>query len=290
MRFVALLSFYDEPDQWLRNLPVSLKKIGVTHMVALDGAYARFPGGKAESPKSNHEALETGCKAAGIELLLAVPKEPWPGDEIQKRTDLFRLGETATTEDDWYIVIDGDTFVEKSPKRRNILSLLESTDKNVAEVRLMRGTELQCSDFRTIYRALRGLHCDGNHYTYRAGDGRLLWGAYSKRNEMEPAFHTGIVLQHMEGKRPKKRQDAAKDYYAARDRDLTEYGPCEYCGDQATLKVPDEWYWDEDKLKASWFESCAKCAITKGDKLKDTIVGLGAKPEAADLILEELWN
>lgn len=288
MKVVGALSWFDEPDQWLRNLPVTLKGV-CTHLVALDGRYSRFPSEHDESPSGNYEALRAGCDAAGLELTL-VNGGVYQGDEIEKRNHLFELVEEQTTTSDWMFVIDGDTFVQHAPKRRHLHTLLSETDRLSGTCRLMDGTQVQAEDLRMFHRCLRGIRCDGNHYTYRAGDGTLLWGDPAHADEIVPAVATGVVCQHWNRKRPADRTAQAKEYYNRRHLDRTEYGQCQFCHSaDAVLKVPTEWYIVGDEARAKWFEACERCAVSCGDSVRGELAALGASPEVAELVLQQLY-
>lgn len=279
-KVVALLSFWDEPDEWLTNLCHSLKGVA-SHLVALDGRYSRFPSEHNESPSSNYQALRTACSETGIELAL-VSGGVYEGDEVEKRSHLFQLGETVTTEDDWYLVIDGDTYIESAPEELRL-------EGDCADVLLKRGDQVQCEDFRAFFRAIRGLRCDGNHYTYRAGD-KLLWADPHNAKDLSPSMTSGVVFQHLEGQRSEERRYQAGVYYNQRHLDQTEYGTCQLCDNaQAVLKVPDNWYWRGEQLCAKWYESCEPCAQRTAGGVTGKLLGLGASQEAADLVVQQLF-
>lgn len=287
VKVVALLAWFDENPVWLRNLPATLKKQKITHLVALDGRYSRFPSDYDESPLEQVEALQIGCQLHGVELLFE-QGGPYEGDEVEKRTRLFALAESVTSEDDWYMVIDADTYIAKPDKQLH--DKLANTSCDAAYVRLMQGTECQAEDFRAFFRAKRGLHCDTNHYTYRAGDGTLLWADPAREDNLSPAEPTNVVFQHLNPKRDPDRTARAGVYYRRRQEDLTEYGDCQYCGEvQAVLKVPDQWYWKGSQLRAKWFESCRSCATTRARDLPRQFVELGASRAAAEKVLTELF-
>lgn len=285
-KVVGCLSFFDENPVWLRNLPVTLKKTGVSHLVALDGRYSLFPSEHDRSPSEQIEALQIGCATSGVELTLE-QGGPYEGNEVEKRSGLFQLAETVTSGDDWYMVIDADTYVQKADKK--LVEKLADSTLNVATVRLMDGTSVQCDEFRALFRALRGLRCDTNHYTYRAGD-HLLWADPAREHLIDPSFHTDVVFQHLNRKRDPARTQAAKAYYKQRQAHLIEYGACQFCDEaDAVLKVPAEWYWAKDQLRARWYESCRSCALEKARGLPQEFVGLGASREAAQKVLAELF-
>lgn len=286
MRVVAILVWFDEPSEWLEKLPASLKGVA-THMVALDGRYSRFPSELNRSPKENYDALRRGCYAAGIELLIDRGRV-YEGDEVEKRTESFQIAEAITSPDDWYMIIDGDMYAHTlKPHATN--RLLRSTDKHVAAARLVEDGLIQCEGFPTFFRAHRGLRCHVNHYTYVTDSGLILRG--DAKADVVPFVQSPVVLHHFNKKRPRERTALAEKYYKQRQADRTEYGDCQYCGEQqASLKVPDEWYWGPNQdLRARWFEACERCAVTRGDGLAGELQRLGADPGLAGQIIEQLY-
>src|SRR5262245_2807901 len=113
-RILGLLSFFGELPQWLYDCAASLDRIGIDRLIAVDGAYALFPGARACSTTEEHQALRDGCADAGIALDLVVMAQPWES-ECAKRTYLFRRGQRFTSSSDWYLVLDSDTMVKAGP-------------------------------------------------------------------------------------------------------------------------------------------------------------------------------
>lgn len=116
MRLFALLSYYDEPVSWLAATVASLSRIGVDHLVAVDGAYIHYPHAKPCSPLEQADAVMRAADAVGIGCTLVRPNQlMWT--EQQKRDYCFRILETmATPMQDWVTIIDADeVIVEGSP-------------------------------------------------------------------------------------------------------------------------------------------------------------------------------
>lgn len=168
MKIVALLSWYEEPASWLAETVASLGSF-CDHVVAVDGPYADFPGAMSK-PASGTEQAETILHtAAGVGLGCTIysPRQMWWGNEVQKRAFTMQLGQTFTTEDDWFLVIDADEVITDVPV--DARQILENTDKLVGEVTLWERDDLDGHyPFRRLFRALRGITYVNTHYTITA--------------------------------------------------------------------------------------------------------------------------
>lgn len=236
-RLVGLLSWYNERPSWLSACITSYAQAGVTHLVAIDGAYALYPDGTARSTSLEHEAITDTCDALNLHLTLILPDGTWAGNEVEKRTALFRHAEVLTDPSDWLIVMDADEIVTSAPA--DLHDTLADTPYDAAEVTLWQrdtldtpGAASAAQQFphdprsqhpiRKLFRAARGLHCAGNHYTYRTGDGRNLWGEH--RLELAHDLTQGFHIEHRSIHRAMHRRQQARDYYERRDRHGIERG------------------------------------------------------------------
>ena len=218
MKIVGILVWYDEDPAWLAACVASLAKAEVEHVVAVDGAFALYPNGTPTSGSEQHAAIQETCRGAGIGWTLHVPPIVWLGNEVEKRSFAFRLAETLTTEVDWYFLMDADQIVTTAVGLRD---KLEATDKHVGEVRFHDEGEEPLSGFpvRCVFRALRGLHLAGNHFTYALPDGRCLWGQSRVREPVvEPAEDLSFVEVEHRAKRQTARRAAQLAYYERRSR------------------------------------------------------------------------
>ena len=216
MRVIALLSWYDEPASWLAELAASLGRFGVDHLVAADGAYFLYPQGRAASPVDQQEALLRTSLGAGMGCTLLVPQDRWAGNEIEKRTALFRAGEIVSEPNvDWYFPVDGDMVLTEAYGWKDQLAEL---DEHVAQIMLWErdngSGESQCAAPQ-LYRAIPGLHVETNHFTYRTGDGRYLRGGTLV--DVEPAaMLLNVKVEHRQRQRPNVRKQGQQGYYARR--------------------------------------------------------------------------
>ena len=165
VKLVAVLVWYDEDPRLLYETVSRLGQIPVDALVAVDGAYALYPGGTGSSPASNHAAIGAAARAIGISATIHSPGRPWeegtrPGEEsgaIKQRTLSIRLAETLTDPDDWFLVIDADNVllrVDPSFRRQ-----LEASDKEVATYALVQRPR-RASELSPIEREVVALHAD----------------------------------------------------------------------------------------------------------------------------------
>ena len=213
MRIIAILSWFNERPSWLAGSVASLAKVGVSHCVAVDGAYLLYPEGRGFSAPEQHAAIVETCRALDIGLTLHVPQEPWIGNEVEKRTAAIRLAEAfAEPNVDWYYMHDADHFVLSAMGHQQAL---KETECDVAECRFAEDYgSLHCNaPIRVFFRAIPGLIYDGNHYTPRTPDGRDL------HHGCEPALDLGFRMEvhHRTAERDPYRKESQQVYYRRRD-------------------------------------------------------------------------
>lgn len=215
MRLIALLSWYDESPTWLAETVASIGKV-CDHLIAVDGPYAMFPGALSK-PASGPEQVETILRVAagsGIGCTIHAPREAWWGGEIEKRDAMFRLGETFTTPDDWYFIVDADEVISRAPS--DLRPRLEASTSAAAELTLWeRDTHSRLAEIvdtstdsrsplRRLFRALPGLHIEQAHYVVTAttaGRKRVLCGNPDVHT-VEPAEQLwDLMLEHRRGQR-----------------------------------------------------------------------------------------
>lgn len=220
MKIVCCLSWYDESPAWLATVVAAAARAGCNHIVAVDGPYALLTATGRSSGVLQQDAVTHAAHVAGIGLTLHVPDSPFGGNEVQKRSLMFRLAEQITTEDDWLWVLDADCFVTKAVDLRR---RLEQTDLNAAEVMVCNSSDPQVikvsqhkQPIRLLYRAMRGLEVAGAHYFYRypVADGySYLWG----QPPLEPALELhDVEVEHWTEQRDELRQAEQQAYYHRR--------------------------------------------------------------------------
>lgn len=240
MRIASLLCWYDEAPSMLAAHVASLALAPVDLLVALDGAYVDYPGGRASSPIEQHKALSLAAESAGIELYSGTRADGGLfASEMEKRTELFRMVEGRA---DWSLVLDADEVVINAPN--DFRGRLNSASCDVFEVPFLddphpslgyaedadgepyvaRARHIKYR--RSIFRATSGVHVEGRHSRYIAGDGRVLWGDPLWGDEPVPAERMrDFVFDHRSARRGSARNLSRKAYYDRRDEKLLEGRP-----------------------------------------------------------------
>ena len=253
---VGLLSWYDENPAWLYELVQTCGQHGITHLAALDGAYAGLPGGSAQSPAAQHDALLAAARAFNVGLTLSAHRPVWQ-HEMAKRAALFDLGrEVFTTygitpsihnHGDWFVVIDADEAIIKSPSSlQSELARIGSEGLFAVDIPVITPTfatkrhanpDKRFDWYRKCFRALPDLTCRGRHYTYTSESVGLLWGQPAER--LLPAAELEeLVMLHRH--RPEdSRRVQQRTYYKERDLAGVEYDACDQCSAPAVRSFPD---------------------------------------------------
>lgn len=287
MRLIALLSWYDEPLTSLAACLTSLRtKLGVDHLVALDGRYALYPSEQDVSPSDQVAALHAASAQLGMTADVIVPNGPWPG-EVEKRTALFAYGLAAAEEGDWFIVMDSDQVVTEAPS--DLKKMLAATDLDAAEVTFHDATigRLQIKDFpesfpmRVFFRA-QEIRVERHHAIYITPDERVLWCASQELPEVAALDLKEVIIDHRPQSRPPERLIAKNSYYAARDEAGIEYGLCR-CGAQATVKMHGGWKRSKQidgKIVGRIMTFCGRCATRQKERDRRKLLAMGIDPDS----------
>jgi hypothetical protein len=251
-RIIGLLSWYEEDASWLAATIASLAKIGVDHLVAADGAYLLYPGGKGFSGPEQREAIEETVYGMGIALTLYIPRDPWIGNEVEKRSVLFALAEQcAIPNEDWYFVIDSDEVITAAPPdlRQQLAAsefdagtaMVETREEPKSkQMRAFNWEPISRTPIPKFFRAIPGLRVRGAHYIYELPDGRRLWGAGEGGSSgfvSEYLDLTTVKLNHRTMFRGEHRKAQQKGYYDQREEHEIEAHLCHRCSDPATATV-----------------------------------------------------
>lgn len=264
MKILGLLCFYDEPPEQIASCLVGLQRAGVEHVVAVDGAYALYPDGKATSHPGQHAALDLGCLQLGLSLTLHVPRTTWVGNEVEKRTFMFQLAWGMAEDGDWFFVMDADQEVMQVPLDFN--ERLRTSKYDVAEVNFLDTVALKANQVdwpphftvRNLFKA-QSIHLEINHINYITDDGRYLWGDVA--HDLETCLDmTDLLVEHRPDRRPPARQHAKLAYYAQRDEARVERGKCQKCDEPAASIVAIRWRMSKIGPVADWMEACEKHA------------------------------
>lgn len=258
MKLVGILCWFDEPPHDLERCLRSFHACGMTHLVAVDGAYGLFPDAHPVSDSTQHQTIAAVCDELHIDLRMYLPPKVWD-TETDKRAIAFEIGaaEFATTCDDWFLIVDADEYV---PQPADLRPLLRPVTLDAADVHFDEpaggGNPAKTFDIRKLFRALPGLTVVFNHHTYVAGD-TVLWGY----GQVESADLSHVTVRHMTNLRPAKRRVVKETYY--RDREATGIeaaNVCFKCGAEGTVKLRSGFTYDpgRDKLRSNHHLACDK--------------------------------
>lgn len=219
LKLVALLSWYNEPVSWLAELAASLPKAHVAHLVALDGAFFLYPGALQHpvSCAAQADALVRMCSSVSVGVTVHRPRGPYMGNEVEKRNALFRYGLLEASEDDWFLILDGDMVVTRAPF--DLLDQLERMEELVCETLLWgRDDEngvWRDGTYRGLVRALPDLHVDGAHHRYIADGHVLRCSARGDERQVPAGSMLDLHVEHRQ--RPAHRLETWREYARVRD-------------------------------------------------------------------------
>lgn len=181
-------------------------------VVAVDGAYRRYPGATITSAPEQAAAIRDTAKEVGLEAIIHRPKRLWAG-QVEKRDFLMR---EAAKGSDWIAGVDADFLI--TGDRAVVRKDLASYGPDVDVVRVMIETppghgeyashwhekieQWRAYEFHHFFRALPGFGCERTHWQFRAlKDGEPVWllGIPDDSRRMLPS----VLLRHYRSYRVK---------------------------------------------------------------------------------------
>lgn len=249
-RVVGVLSWYDESASWVGAAVAGMARV-CDDIVAVDGAYALYPGGRPRSAPDQSEVILGTCEALGVGCVIHRPRDVWRGNEVEKRNHTLQLAralmDPAPVDDEptdqWVLIFDSDYRVILLDDPNRVRRDLGGTDLHVATYTLLDGQDVHADEFlaayaqsrhidhewtirdRGIFRWTDDLRYVGKHWitcgTY-AGEHHWLRGPDLQAGEVDKAadclhLGRGLVVVHRRHERSKTRALAADGYYALRD-------------------------------------------------------------------------
>lgn len=243
MKIAGLLSWFDESPAWLATAVSGFARF-CDVVVAVDGAYALYPGARARSRPDQAEAVTIACEAAGVGLVLHQPNEVFWGNEVEKRNLTLRLAAPFLEPGvDWVCAFDADYHVMQA-NPDGIRRELEMTSANVASYVILDGVDVLAGGMpkhaakvdvstewtmriRDIFRWTDDLRYEGAHYvvrgTYLGADvyvkGPELFLPGDRAHNVQPCLDLNeqLVVHHRTASRAKIRDEAREQYYRNRD-------------------------------------------------------------------------
>lgn len=177
--------------------------------------------GSYDTPRSSGVQVDAVVAAAnGTGLTLHQPLGPWIGDQVAKRTFMFRLASQVAELGDWLFVVDADEIVVDVPgDLEQQLEQAHTEGYEACEVEKSdlphRGSEMT----RRFFRFDPTLRVEGAHYRFVAGengDRRLVRGD-ERGEDVVPAFTIrGFRFEHHSTERHPLRRAKQRDYYSRR--------------------------------------------------------------------------
>lgn len=284
MKLIGLLSWFDESVTWLAASIGSMMRLGMDHVIAIDGAYDLYPNGRRMSGSEEHVAIYDACTATGMGCTVHVPTRLWK-DEMEKRDTLFALAEyVAESDQDWFFSFDADHIVT-DVLLHDFKATLAGLDTDAASVCLYERfdphinpkgddpSRLRWTPLRCAFRNVGGIHTYINHCTYVDKDDRWLWGNARQGAELIPSTELfDVRIEHRTMLRDPTRKLEAKVYYDRRRRLNTERPPCRWCNEPGIVQLPNDLDKDtfvpfdpsgepgdeisRDTYKMGWIEVC----------------------------------
>ena len=127
MIITAALCWWNESPELLRECIAGIAQVA-DRVIALDGAFARYPGATIRSDPNQAAAIRSACEDAGLECLILEPDRLWAG-QVEKRTYLLTI---AAVGSDWLVIVDSDHII--SADRACIRDELARTRYDVLDV------------------------------------------------------------------------------------------------------------------------------------------------------------
>lgn len=295
MKLFALLAWFDEDPAWLERCITQLAELPVDHLIAVDGAYALYPGGRPRSPLINYEAIHRACFQTKIAVTIHTPSTVWEGNECEKRTALFRLADQHSTDGkDWYLVVDTDEFAKQSPP--DLRDRLRTSVFDVANATLSEPHPTgRRRDYPMpmLFRSIHGITVEGNHFTYKTPDHRTLWGNVLVEKNLAPRLDIeDLVFDHLTEFRHPDRRKAAREYYDIRDDTSAEDFECNVdgCTRHAKHTLPFKWKRvpDGEGYAANWCAVCPEHRASVCEQGIRQLTDLG-EPDAEALYFRKQW-
>ena len=199
MIVTAALLWFDEPVDMLAE---AVRSVGgfADRIVAVDGGYARYPGGTASSPPEQADAIRTAAREAGLDCRVVVPDRVWAG-QIEKRSAMYAI---AIEGSDWLMSLSADDLAVGDPASvreqlaatgYDAMDVAFYTPPGTAQASTLWAENLIGSTERIAYffRALPGFRCEDRHWHYSAMKGEQRVWLYGPPGGRYPVAEHGAI-------------------------------------------------------------------------------------------------
>lgn len=210
MIVTAALIWWNERPEDLERCVRGMATIA-DRLVAVDGAYARYPNATTTSPSEQARAIRRAAKAVGIEVDIHTPGTIWAG-QVQKRS--YALSE-ASKGSDWVAVVDADWVISGDRKRARAELETYGADLDVVSVpfytpsgdgQVASGWHIAVRESWSylphIFRALPEMSVERYHWHVGARKGKhlvWLWGPPNDGRAVLPPHNleAPYLIEHM---------------------------------------------------------------------------------------------
>lgn len=195
MIVTAALVWWDERPEDLEACVRGMANIA-DRVLAVDGAYRRYPQATVLSPPEQAETIRRVAAEIGLECDIYEPSELWAG-QVEKRSFTLRR---AAKDSDWIAVVDADWVIRT--KRRFARAALEAVKPDVDVVSVKMFTPRSGMPFATswhrkqagrrfviphLFRSLPGIMVEKRHWWYSAlKDGQRVWLWHPSKSSTYP--------------------------------------------------------------------------------------------------------
>lgn len=229
----AALAWWNERPDDIRRCLHGIANIA-DRVVAVDGAYARYPGATVKSSASQREALVEAAKEFNLELWTPGVDRLWAG-QVEKRDFLMR---NAAVDCDWIAVVDTDhvIFTDRRLARQELENTPPASDIDVVKVDFVtpdndkKPEEKAAGNWHLqtgrvsiahLFRPLPGFRVERFHWWYSAlkhGERIWMWGNDESRPLAKPkVMATPYEIQHLTMFRTKEQVLASRAFLNDRE-------------------------------------------------------------------------
>lgn len=219
----AALIWWNERPEDLERCVRGMATIA-DRLVAVDGAYARYPDATVRSPKAQENAIRRTAEKVGIDAEVIIPDELWVG-QVAKRS--YALAE-ASKDSDWVAVTDTDWVI--TGDRDKARAELEATAYDVVTVpfytppgdgEIASGWHIAIRDSMVylphLFRSLPEMAVERYHWHFSAKKGNhhvWLWGLPSQGRAVLPHYklEAPYLINHMTLSRTEKQVRASRAF------------------------------------------------------------------------------
>ena len=218
MIVTAALCFWNEQPEELARAVSSVASVA-DRIVALDGAYRRYPGATDRSSDAEVEAIRDA--AGQMDCLVLQLRRLWAG-QVEKRSHLLNA---AALNSDWLLILDADYVVSADPDtvRRELaatpfdtLAVPLSTPQGEYATNWHRQQAQGVFMTPLVFRALPGMRVEDRHWWYsglKGGTRHWLWEGDARYPVVPHGSLSGYSVQHNSALQPHEAQMAARAWY-----------------------------------------------------------------------------